>query len=230
MSSVDEFWTATTDRLNTTTLGRQVADMVRRDILFGRLTSGTKVSQQQLCERFGVSRMPVRDALRQLTSEGLIVTDDTRHSVIARLDRRNIEDSFLIEGMLHGLAVRRVAETGTTEQFRELKVRHEAMCAVGKDDLKRFSEINWSFHRRINQIADSRKLNAALRAVALSIPRDYVVQLPEWMTRAKAEHDRLIHAMTARKGSRAETIARAHVVEAGHDLVRYLKDHGVELD
>jgi DNA-binding GntR family transcriptional regulator len=230
MPDVDEFWMATTDRLNTTTLGRQVADVVRREILFGRLTPGTKVSQQQLCERFGVSRMPVRDALRQLTYEGLIVPDGSRHSVISRLDKRNIEDSFLIEGMLHGLAVRRVAETGIREDFQELTRRHEAMCAIGKDDLKGFSEMNWSFHRWINQLADSRKLNAALRAVALSIPRDYVVQLPQWMVRAKAEHADMVQAITARRGAKAEALARAHVIEAGHDLVGYLRKHGVELD
>ena len=70
---------ATSDRLDHSTLGKQVADAVRRDILFGKLKPGTKIAQQQVCDRFGVSRMPARDALRQLMHEGLIIPDGARH-------------------------------------------------------------------------------------------------------------------------------------------------------
>ena len=68
--------------------GSQIAEALRNDILFGRVESGKRLSQVELCERFGTSRMPVRDALRQLTYEGFLIDDGKGHAVVAPVTRR----------------------------------------------------------------------------------------------------------------------------------------------
>lgn len=218
-----------TERLERSTLGSRIAEAIRRDILFGKLGAGTKLAQQQVCERFGTSRMPVRDALRQLAYEGFLVSDGVGHSIVAKMSRRDIEDSFLIEGQLHGLAARRVAENGDPEHIRELVERHEALVAASSDSQKA-AELNWHLHRRINRMANSRKLVVALRTLAMSIPRDLFVEFPQWIERANQEHAEIVGAISAGHGERTADLMREHVAEAGRDLVRYLESKGVALD
>lgn len=216
------------DRLDRSTLGRQIADAIRRDILLGRIDAGERLGQQQLCSRFGTSRMPVRDALRQLAYEGFVLSDGGRHAVVARMRRGDIEDTYAIEGTLHGFAARRVAETARDDEIADLRARHEEMVAT-ESDIGRLADLNYAFHRRINQLADSRKLLAALRTLALNIPRDYLVQFPEWAQRTNREHAEIVAAFEARDGERVEELMRAHVADAGRYLVRYLEDSGVDL-
>lgn len=218
-----------TDRLDRSTLGGQIADAIRREILLGRLEVGQRLGQSQLCSRFGTSRMPVRDALRQLAYEGFLLSDGGGHAVVARMSRGDIEDTYAIEGTLHGFAARRVAKKASSEEIAELRRRHEEMM-LREHDVAALAELNDQFHRRINHLADSRKLLAALRTLALSIPRDYLVEFPEWAARANCEHAEILAAFEARDGERVEVLMRAHVSEAGSYLVRYLQGCGVDLD
>lgn len=216
-------------RLERATLGSQIADVIRREIIFGRLKPGERLGQRDLCERFGTSRMPVRDALRQLMYEGFVASDGGRHLVVLRMRREDIRDTYEIEGMLHGLATRRVATNATPAQQAELRDFHERML-VAPDQLAVMADLNWRFHRRINQLADSQKLIAALRALALQIPRDYLVEFPEWATRANTEHAEILDAVRRRRGPKAESLMRDHVLAAGEDLIRFLESSGVDLD
>lgn len=218
-----------TERLERATLGSQIADAVRRDIIFGRLRPGERLGQYQLCERFGTSRMPVRDALKQLHYEGFLAQDDGRHLVVVRMRRIDIRDTYEIEGMLHGLAARRVTLQADAEALAELREYHEQM-RESESALADMAELNWRFHRRINQLAASPKLMAALRSLALQIPRDYLVEFPEWAGRANAEHAEILAALTQRKADEVEQLMRRHVMAAGDDLIAYLEQSGVQLD
>jgi DNA-binding GntR family transcriptional regulator len=222
--------TGTTAKVERAPLGRQIANVIRSDILFGRLKPGERVSQQQMCERYGTSRMPVRDALRQLTYEGFMVDDGSRHSVVASFSRADLNDIYLIEGMLHALAVRRVTERRDPDEVQELLDYHQAMLdAGGAGDSGRMAVLNYGFHRRINQLARSPKLLAVLRTHALSIPRDYIAQIPEWTTRANEQHAEIMEAVKAGRAATAERLMEKHVRDAGADLIDYLESHGVEL-
>jgi DNA-binding GntR family transcriptional regulator len=211
-------------------LGNQIADVIRRDILYGRLQSGTRVGQQLLCERFNISRMPVRDALRQLTTQGFLVDDGHGHSVVAPLGRSDLRDIYLIEGMLHGLALRRVTERHDDDEINELQGYHEQMLqATAAADHVKMSKINWQFHRRINQLSRSPKLLAVIRTHSLSIPNDQVNELPSRSERVNLEHAEIMSAVRRGEGAVAESLMRQHVVNAGDDLLRYLEAQRAQL-
>ena len=217
--------------LSRNTLGSQIANAIRREILYGHLRPGTRLGQQELCTRFGTSRMPVRDALRQLTYEGFLVSDGRRHSVVAKMRRRDIEDTFFLEGVLHGFAARRVAERGNPTELAELRKMHEAMVSAAADgDAALFAKLNWKFHSQINKFADSPKLTAALRALSLSMPRDLTVEFPEWMHDATRQHGTLIDAMLAGDGERVEQLTREHVIGFGKNFIACLESQGVDLE
>lgn len=212
-------------------LGAQIAAVLRQDILFGRIATGSKLSQQELCERFGTSRMPVRDALRELVYSGLLTQDGGRHAIVAPLHRADVLDSFTIEGMLSGWAARKATELATPGDLHDLERLDDTMHAsLKKGDVAPLPTLNWQFHRRINHLANSPKLLAAIRLVSLEVPRDYLVELPTWAERSNREHTEIVDAMRAGDGQRAETLMVSHFTASGEGLTDYLQRQGVQLD
>ncbi|MBX3093737.1 MAG: GntR family transcriptional regulator [Cryobacterium sp.] len=216
-----------TPKLDRTPLGSQIASSLRRDILFGRIRPGTRLSQQELCDRFGTSRMPVRDALRELVYSGLLEQDGGRHAIVASLNRADLMDSFTIEGMLGGFAARKAVENATAEDITILEDLHTRMQQSPPEVV---AGLNWQFHRHINRMAKSRKLLAALRQVSLDVPRDYLTEFPEWAQRSHTEHEDLLTALRNGDGERAERIMIDHLVESGRGLIDYLEARGLQID
>jgi DNA-binding GntR family transcriptional regulator len=201
-------------------LGGQVAEAIRNDILFGRLLSTTQVSQSALCERYGTSRMPVRDAIRQLTLEGYMVDDGKGHSLVAPMNREDLEDIYVIEGTMCGIAISRVVEKRNKADLDEVEEYHQQMMrAEREDDAGAMAHINWQFHRRINQMAGSAKILAVLRAYSLSVPRAYLQELPFWMSQANKQHGEIVEAMIDIDAEKAGRLMKEHIVSAGRDLI-----------
>lgn len=217
-------------RVSRESLGSQIANALRNEIFAGRLPPGTHLSQQQVCEQFGTSRIPVRDALRMLASEGLVIELGAGRVQVAELSRRDLEDVFLIEGFLHGLACRRAADRMTDAELSELRELHEQLAlAVEADDAEQVADLNWAFHRRINQISGSAKLTAALRPLALSIPRGFLAMVPNWAPKALRMQTELLAAFADRDGPRADAISSTHTQRAGAELTAFLASQGIDL-
>jgi DNA-binding GntR family transcriptional regulator len=212
-------------------LSNQIADALRRDILFGILKPGTKVSQEQLCKLYGTSRMPVRDALRLLVHEGLMMADDGRHIMVAPLSRADLLDAFKIEAVLTGLAAERASERATAADLDQLDDLHESMLKAARvDDLAQMVDLNWRLHRRINHMADSRKLLISLKKVSIDLPRDYLEHVPRWSGQSNKEHGEILTAMRAKDHSGARLLMQEHVENSGRGLVEFLESQGLELD
>jgi DNA-binding GntR family transcriptional regulator len=211
-------------------LGGQIADALRQDILFGRLKAGTRLSQRELCEQFGTSRMPVRDALRALLHEGLLTLDSGQHTLVAPLSKSDLLDSFIIEGTLTGLAAKRATDLCSAGDLEELNSLQRQMVSAAKMPANAapasMAGLNWTFHRKINRMADSRKLLAALRVVSIDMPRDFLERLPEYQPLAIDEHAQILSAMRAKDGSRAGDLMTKHVISSGKALIDYLEAQG----
>ena len=191
--------------LNRHSLGSQIASQLREEILLGRLTPGTPVSQQWVCELYGTSRMPARDAVARLISQGLVETTPGGHSVVARLVKQDILDAFDIEALVHGRAAKRAAGEATDAELAEIVALHAAMVAAEKaDDIDQLGALNWEFHRCINLAARSSKLLAVIRNISLDLPRSYLAELPNWASQTIREHARIVDALTSRDADAAE--------------------------
>jgi DNA-binding GntR family transcriptional regulator len=212
-------------------LGNQIAAALRRDIFLGRLRPGTRLAQHELCAEFGTSRMPVRDALRELLYDGTVMSDGARTVVVAPLSRSDLIDSFQIEGLLNGLAARLATPRASAEDFEILTSLHKQMLASNKAGKhEEMAQLNWQFHRHINRLAGSRKLLSALRVVSLDVPRDYLIRMPEWASKTNTEHAQIIAAMKARDPANAESLMEAHLTESGKGLADFLVREGLQLD
>jgi DNA-binding GntR family transcriptional regulator len=219
--------------LERSTLGSQISDILRSDIVFGRLKTGTKLTQQEVCERFSTSRMPARDALRQLVSEGFLVDEGVGRCRVVQLSAQDIEDTYVLAGMLHGFAARRVAQTATKETIQQLQRAHEKMAGL-LEDPESYNDVNTDFHREIVEASHSPKIVAALRSVALAVPSQFLMEFPDLFShsildRVQAEHARLIKAVANGRASSAEKIARDHLTWVGPRVVEYLRSRKVDV-
>jgi DNA-binding GntR family transcriptional regulator len=212
-------------------LSGQIADALRREILIGVLKPGTRMAQQQLCEEFGTSRMPVRDALKVLVNEGLLLTDVGHHLVVAPLSREGLSDAFTIEGMLAGFAAKRASMRASDADLDHLESLHADMLEAAKrEDQNQMVELNWALHSSVNHLAASRKMLAALTAVSLYLPREYLGQLPTWNGTSNAEHGEILSAMRARHHELAGKLMNDHIIGFGKGIVVYLESQGLQLD
>jgi DNA-binding GntR family transcriptional regulator len=199
-------------------LGEQIARRLRDDILLGRIAPGTTLSQVQLCELYGTSRMPVRDALRQLAHEGLVVTNTAGNSVVAAITASDVEDSLHVQAIVYGRMARRAAARATEADLAKLDELHRAMVAAAKaGDSEELPDLNWEFHRSINRIAAAPRLAALIRS--MSLPREYQLEFPDEQPRLNREHGAIVKALRAGDGEGAEKAMRAHFERAWRRLI-----------
>ena len=210
-----------------TSLGVTIAARLREEILLGRLGPGTPVSQPQLAQRYHTSRMPVRDALRQLVNEGLVV-DTPAGAVVASPTAEDIEDAFTLLAFAHGQATRRATVNATYAELTDLTELLSAMAGMGNgEDLRELVRLNWGFHRKINEIARAPRILAVIRTVAMSVPRNYLLDFPDDAANLVAEKERVLDAMKEREVDRAEMLMRQHVLDGGSNLIAYFVKRGL---
>lgn len=196
------------------TVGGQITERLRGDILFGRIQPGEVLSQESLCQRFETSRMPVRDALRQLTHEGFLERINGNRLRVTRMDRIDLLDMFWLEATVHAFATKRATDhhQGAPEKFAGLRIMQEEMeaCAQSRDYVKA-SEINRLFHRTINYMAESPKLLSTLRNISLAIQGEFINEVHESLGPIVAEYRAIIDAMEKGDGELAGELMFAHV-------------------
>lgn len=195
------------------TVGAQIVADLRRDILFGHIPAGEVLSQEAMCQRYNTSRMPVRDALRQLANEGFVERLPGNRLRVSKLDRNDLLDMFWIEATVHALATKRATERslGVADSLNDLQLMQDQMkgCAE-RGDYAQASAINRQFHKTINYMANSPKLMATLRNVSLGIQGDFIAEVPEWLNRSIQEHDAIIEAMNSGDSDRAGELMFLH--------------------
>lgn len=109
---------------------QRVAAAIRRLIFEGKLRAGDRVRQEDLADRLGVSRLPVREAIIALDREGWLRAEAHRGAYVAGLDENTVHDHYEILGLVYGLAARRAADRGTPEDMAELRGLADALGSV----------------------------------------------------------------------------------------------------
>lgn len=199
-------------------LGFQIADRLRREILFGILGPDDHLTQESICQRFDTSRIPVRDAIRTLVQEGFLRSVRARVQVVP-ISERDLDDMFRIEGTLHALATALATERASEEQVAELAGRCEQIDeAIASGDSVTAAQMNASFHREINRLAGSARVLAALRATSVKIDGEYLHHFPEHGEASSQEHNVIVEAMRAHDPQGASEAMLAHVLSGAQEL------------
>ncbi len=141
---------------------------LQSDILQGRLRQGEKLSEQQICDKYGLSRTPVREAFRQLELGGLIETIPNRGAFVVGLSQRDIQDLFEMRRAYEILAVKWAVDRITKDEMEKLEEAYEFMeFYTMKGEADKMLNINMQFHNLIYKAAHNRILEQALSTYQL---------------------------------------------------------------
>ncbi len=194
---------------------------IRGLILSGDAPPGSQLKEEQLAELCGVSRTPVRDALRRLEAELYIVRSDSQRAFVADWSREEVEEMFTLRAMLEAHAASRAAKLMTPEILDALQACNRDVSAAiegERPDVPRFLDANREFHRLIIEAAGSSLLAVTLASLveAPVVRRTALHYGRKQLDRSAREHDQLLQAFAARDPDWAHAVMSAHIRRAFH--------------
>jgi DNA-binding GntR family transcriptional regulator len=179
-------------------LYEEVAELLRQRIFQRELEPGSWIDELKLAEEYGISRTPLREALKVLAAEGLVTMKVRRGAYVTEVSEKDLADVYHLLSLLESDAAGTVAERATEAQRAELKALHaELESALGERD--RFFNINEQFHMRLLEIADNRwrqQMVADLRKV-MKLNRHSSLFKSGRIEESLAEHRKLMAALLA---------------------------------
>lgn len=202
---------------------------VRDGILRGTYTAGSRLTEQELAATAGVSRTPIREALRRLHAEGLVEFSPNHGAVVALFEPEDAEEIFELRSLLEPITARRAALRASRADIAELRSLSERQLLESKKRqpgyLLRIGELNDQFHRLMQKSAGSPRLEKALAGLieAPLILRTFGQYSAAELQRSADQHLELVQALEARDPMWAHSIMRAHIL-AGR--ATYLRSRG----
>ncbi|MGW3111405.1 GntR family transcriptional regulator [Streptomyces sp. NPDC001091] len=199
----------------------RVLAALRQDIIAGRLAPGDRLVERELAERYGVSRVPVREAVRALVGEGFVLFESARRTVVRRLTPDDVRELFELREALEVYAAGLAATRATPEALERLReLLAEAATATEAGEAEAITDINTRFHDRILAMAGNGLLISVM---------DPVDGRLRWLTRRNAEwpqllteHHELYDAIASGDPDRARAHALGHVRANYRSTVRHL--------
>lgn len=205
-------------------LKEEVAGHIRELIFDGQLWPGTRIDQDELANSFGISKLPVREALIVLESEGLVETRPHRGTFVANLQPNDIRDSYQVIGLVSSIAARRAVASITDseiDQLRDICRRMEGLLPEQDHDLHQ------QFHRTIHRAGGSRKLNKMLKWLTNSIPERLHYNSRQLRPAVHEEHRRILSAIENRDAEQAAAATVEHFSGGAEFAVALLADRGI---
>jgi DNA-binding GntR family transcriptional regulator len=199
----------------------RVRDAIRDDIISGYFGNESRLVVSALCERYGVTAPPIREALNQLEVEGLIVLSANRGARVRRFDAQFVAEIFEIRIALEPDLVWRSVPQITEDAIRDLeRIETQFEAAIASNDGQSVSLLNRDFHRRIYEVRPNRE---AIRLLTyheglIRTLRNRFGYHAERVHQIIDEHRRLIRACAEKDAERAKSIARIHIEHSLADL------------
>ena len=204
----------------------QVLSELRQRIVNGDYPPGERLTEDRLAADFGVSRNPVREALRIVATEGFVEMVPRRGAFVATPDESTIADMFAVRERLETLAARLAAERATPADVADLRALLEAAReATERVDFSRVAELNSELHLRVIAISGNRWLSAISSALYLHVHWVFRIGAAHRAPHSWVEHIRLVDAIEAGDADAAEAAAGAHVHAAGVAALDRVEDH-----
>jgi DNA-binding GntR family transcriptional regulator len=214
----------------------QAYEAIRLDILSGALKPGERLREEDIVKRVGVSRTPVREALRRLEADGYTVVEVNRGATVASHSKRDVDEIYGLRALLEGHAARRAATRITEAQLSQmsnLNAQIEALRARSDltDTQKQLAriELNQAFHQVVLDACDNSRLANLIRQlaqVALSA-QTFAHYQPKDLVRSSDHHEELIRALRSGHPDWSEATMRSHVHNA-RQVMTILADNQAE--
>ncbi len=193
------------------TLREKILETIREAILKGNLKPGEKVAEPELAERFGISRTPIREAFRQLESEGYLTVIPRKGAVVAALSERDVEEFYAIKSILEGYAASLAAGNLTEKELERLEVVNQKLRTLANEgDVRSFYRVHNEFHEIFLKAADNVKLSELIHQLGMKFNRLRMASLSVTgrMEISVDEHEKLLDAFRRKDGNAAENLVK----------------------
>jgi DNA-binding GntR family transcriptional regulator len=205
-------------------LREKIADRIRSDIIKGQYKSGERLVEPKLAQMLGISRTPIREALRQLESEGFIDIVPRKGAVVKELTLKDIDDLYAIKANLEGLAAKQATGNITEKDIIRLKNINEKFHSIShknKNVIEEYLKYNLDFHDIFIKASKNQKLIEILEGLSKNFQRfkGFLVTKAERSEEAYKEHIRIIEAFESKDEELAEKVVRQHI-ESGWEYLR----------
>lgn len=211
-----------TERILSQALYLQVADRLRDQIYQHELTPGDAIDEMALCERYGISRTPLREALKVLSSEGLIELIPRRGSFVRSMDIEELNELFPVMAVLEGLCAREAVENCAPADLQQLETMHEKLEEyVKQGNIDAYYEQNFVFHQAVQDLSGNKWLQRIigdLRKV-LRLARHMQLTIPGRLEESLEEHRQIMQAFSKQDPDLAEQNMQNHLKQQWYSLV-----------
>jgi DNA-binding GntR family transcriptional regulator len=208
------------------TVRARAAEELRNRILTGALAPGRRLDLDALTAEFGASRTPIREALLELSYEGLVEVAPRSGITVIGLSPRDVLDNFALLGTLAGKAAEWAAARITDEELARIQelagdvTAASATPGAAKDHLV---AANWRFHRAVHRASGSPRIVTLIRQTVGVVPTNFFDVFPDRGQHSADDHDEIVAALAGRDGAAARNAAEQHVTDAGAALARFLE-------
>lgn len=206
-----------------TALYQEVAERLRARIFAHDMAPGSWVDEQALADEFGISRTPMREALKVLAAEGLVVLKPRRGCYVAELSEQDLDEVFPVMALLEGRAALEAARKASTADLSRLSALHAELERHGAaGDADAFFAINDAFHAALQEIAGNGWLQHLIDDTrkVIKLTRRHSLQVEGRLDQSLAEHRQILEALQARDPERAARAMHDHLLSGREALAK----------
>jgi DNA-binding GntR family transcriptional regulator len=209
---------------NHMTLRERIVETIRNAIVNGQLAPGARIAEPELADKFGISRTPIREAFRQLESEGFITVVPRKGAIVASLSPRDIADFYDLKMVLEGYAARCAATTLTESDLTKMEtVNRQIEAAAEKKDLRRLLDLHNEFHDIFLRSCGNEKLHTLVQNLVMQFRRfRLILAMPGKIEGSIRQHWEIIDAFRKRDPELAEDLVRKNALYGKKILLREL--------
>jgi len=205
------------------TLRERILETIRDAIVKGALKPGEKVAEPELAERFGISRTPIREAFRQLESEGYLTVIPRKGAVVTSFSQKDVEEFYAIKSILEGYAARKACQNLSAKEIDKLEAINAKLFQLAEDsDVKQFFKVHNDFHDLFIKAASNDKLCDMIASLVSKFQRLRLasLSLPGRMKVSAQEHEKIIEAFRRKNPAMAEKLVRKTAEYGGRVLTQ----------
>ena len=202
----------------------QVFDKIRSDILNGKYKRGEELVESAIGKELGISRTPVREAIRQLELEGLVQLVPNKGAFVTGISEKDVRDIYLIRARLEGLAARMAAKNITPELLEAMEETFVlSEYHAKKEHYEQVCEMDSKFHKLLYKASGSRILEHTLTDFHQYVQRVRMASIMQKrrMEKSNDEHDAILTAIREHDEEKAELVATRHISNTVENLKNY---------
>lgn len=199
---------------NHLTLREKIVETIRSAIVNGQLQAGTRVAEPDLADRFGISRTPIREAFRQLESEGFITVIPRKGAVVASFSAKDVSDFYDLKALLEGYAARCAAKVLTEKDLQKMEaVNRQMEAAAAKKDLRKVLVLHNEFHDIFLKACGNEKLHSIIQGMVMQFQRfRLVLAMPGKFEGSVRQHREIIEAFRKKDGALVESLVQQNAM------------------